>query len=216
MGRPTNECKSNEERAAVCLVAESHNPSVDAVKRAIVEALNEKDQIIEDLRRQVKDDPDADATDFAHPAWWRGQEYGVESCCRVIHEAMESGPPESGSSNCLALNRLKRKIWNLEADNLLLITIVKQAERFINTHGGNGNPPAEYRKMKSLIMPDGLTTAPTVAKALGKTTDDDWMCEPFINKSVDKVKPWSWSLVLLVMFLLGVVFVIIYSVGKSL
>jgi hypothetical protein len=34
------------------------------------------------------DDPELDATDGAHPAWWRGNDYGVEACARGIEQAL--------------------------------------------------------------------------------------------------------------------------------
>lgn len=42
------------------------------------------------------DDPQLDATDFAHPAWWRGYDYGAESTmCEVVK--VLDGEPISGT-----------------------------------------------------------------------------------------------------------------------
>ena len=30
------------------------------------------------------DEPDWDATDWAHPAWWRGEDHGVIGVCRLL------------------------------------------------------------------------------------------------------------------------------------
>lgn len=39
----------------------------------------------------VMDDPILDATDFAHPAWWRGELYGVEEACRFLNRVLDEG-----------------------------------------------------------------------------------------------------------------------------
>lgn len=35
------------------------------------------------------DSPDLDATDGAHPAWWRGEEYGVLSAVRAVNKWLD-------------------------------------------------------------------------------------------------------------------------------
>lgn len=49
---------------------------------------------------QFVDDPEMDATDGAHPAWWRGCDYGVEQVCRIIGAVLDGdpGPHHFGSA----------------------------------------------------------------------------------------------------------------------
>ena len=35
------------------------------------------------------DDPEFDATDFAHPAWWRGCDYSVEKIIKILNEILD-------------------------------------------------------------------------------------------------------------------------------
>ena len=35
------------------------------------------------------DNPDADATDAAHPAWWRGHDQGVWSTCELLTKTLD-------------------------------------------------------------------------------------------------------------------------------
>ena len=51
--------------------------------------------IIQELRwRLIKkidkcwDDPQCDATDFAHPAWWRGEEWSCNMFCKMIDKIL--------------------------------------------------------------------------------------------------------------------------------
>jgi hypothetical protein len=51
-------------------------------------------ELIEKLKLEVYelkslDNPDMDATDFAHPAWWRGCDHGVEKAINAVHGWLE-------------------------------------------------------------------------------------------------------------------------------
>jgi hypothetical protein len=61
------------------------------------------------------DDPEFDATDAAHPAWWRGCDYGAEMTVQAINQVMDTLESSKeftgyfGSASLEALkNRLKR------------------------------------------------------------------------------------------------------------
>jgi len=86
------------------------------LKIAILESENQKLKLeIETLK---KDDPEWDATDAAHPAWWRGCDYGVEKAAEAINNMMdafesknaEADPPSNFGSKELNLlrDRLRR------------------------------------------------------------------------------------------------------------
>jgi hypothetical protein len=44
------------------------------------------------------DDPEADCTDAAHPAWWRGQEYGAHAMIRAVRDALDGRDDGSGTA----------------------------------------------------------------------------------------------------------------------
>jgi hypothetical protein len=48
-----------------------------------------------ELARRPKDDPLFDATDGAHPAWWRGHDDGVRGATERVVDALEK-PPSKG------------------------------------------------------------------------------------------------------------------------
>jgi hypothetical protein len=50
--------------------------------------VTEEDQPV----KPMADDPELDGTDAAHPAWWRGQEYGFDAAMRMIEQALVERP----------------------------------------------------------------------------------------------------------------------------
>ena len=56
---------------------------------------------LDDLRALIqlaKDDPEMDATDFAHPAWWRGNDQGVIVLCGMINKILDGKDEGHGTS----------------------------------------------------------------------------------------------------------------------
>lgn len=60
------------------------------------------------------DDPSLDGTDFAHPAWWRGNDRGVEAMCKIIEKTMRG---ENRGEPSYGLQRISAIVKNL--NNLL-------------------------------------------------------------------------------------------------
>jgi len=46
-----------------------------------------------------KDDPDWDATDFALPAWWRGEKHGAAVICKAVTEILDGKDTGGGTNN---------------------------------------------------------------------------------------------------------------------
>lgn len=42
-------------------------------------------------------DTTKDATDFAHPAWWRGQDHAFNVMCKQVNDILDGVKPESGT-----------------------------------------------------------------------------------------------------------------------
>ena len=68
--------------------------------------LRHRDEItnreLDDLRALIqlaKDDPEMDATDFAHPAWWRGNDQGVIVLCGMINKILDGNDAGHGTSH---------------------------------------------------------------------------------------------------------------------
>jgi hypothetical protein len=59
----------------------------------------------------LPDNPHWDCTDGAHPAWWRGCDYGVESVIRTIRKAVAER--RAGNYGSAALTELVREIIQL-------------------------------------------------------------------------------------------------------
>lgn len=70
------------------------------------EQINEWDQ--EYIRADLYDDPLTDSTDFAHPAWWRAEEYSYVMMCHRITEFLD-GEGYAGTSHT-ELEKIKRRI----------------------------------------------------------------------------------------------------------
>jgi hypothetical protein len=63
--------------------------------------------------RVLPDDPGWDATDGAHPAWWRGSDAGVEGAVAAINKVLdnlEQGQPHTGHFSGASLEALKRRL----------------------------------------------------------------------------------------------------------
>lgn len=41
------------------------------------------------MAEQPWDDPELDATDFAHPAWWRGHDHTTAVFCSLVHDILD-------------------------------------------------------------------------------------------------------------------------------
>ena len=60
----------------------------------------------------MKDNPELDGTDAAHPAWWRGHEHTVAAMCQKIHSLLDGKDDGSGVSND-PWESLRRRLLNL-------------------------------------------------------------------------------------------------------
>lgn len=72
------------------------------------------DEVIE-LRAEVerlRDDPECDATDLAHPAWWRGNDAGVHATVEVIRRVLDSGL-DGGVSGYKPLQEIRERVERL-------------------------------------------------------------------------------------------------------
>jgi len=58
------------------------------------------------------DNPELDATDWAHPAWWRGNDRGVEATCEMLHAIIDGKYPQ-GTVGYEPLERLRWRIQGL-------------------------------------------------------------------------------------------------------
>lgn len=86
--------------------------------------LNLDDKELEDLltvkaeneRLKKLDDPEWDATDAAHPAWWRGEEYGGKQAIRRIRRVMDGEDDGSGVIGDTDAEKIRRDILALKAE----------------------------------------------------------------------------------------------------
>lgn len=70
----------------------------------------ERDRVILDKGVQW-DDEELDATDFAHPAWWRGERYSYMMMCERVNEFLD-GKGNQGTSH-VELEAIKGRIQTL-------------------------------------------------------------------------------------------------------
>jgi len=64
----------------------------------------------------LADNPEFDATDGAHPAWWRGCDHGGEMTVKAINKIMdtlESGEDFAGCFGSESLENLKNRLKRL-------------------------------------------------------------------------------------------------------
>lgn len=76
-----------------------------------------------------EDDPEWDATDFAHPAWWRGSDYTVDQLASQVNEILDGKDDMSGY--CQEPWQTSRKrIFELKSE-------LEKAKRLIETNTAN-------------------------------------------------------------------------------
>jgi len=63
---------------------------------------------------ELADNPELDATDAAHPAWWRGNEAGLICTVRVLNERMDKYPDVHGVYGSPELQQLWQRIAALQ------------------------------------------------------------------------------------------------------
>jgi hypothetical protein len=65
--------------------------------------------------RLAYDDPSLDATDGAHPAWWRGSDAGVAGAVRIVNEALDGPLPLAGCVGGADLEAVRQRAAALRA-----------------------------------------------------------------------------------------------------
>lgn len=74
-------------------LSKASNPmSAGEASNLIFELGNIAMEALNDETTLVPDDPEADATDFAHPAWWRGHDHTAEVFCQLVNEILDGKP----------------------------------------------------------------------------------------------------------------------------
>jgi hypothetical protein len=68
-------------------------------------------------KKESLDHPDWDATDAAHPAWWRGNDRGVQATAERIQSALDGSDDGSGVIGSKELERARRGVLALRAEN---------------------------------------------------------------------------------------------------
>ncbi len=61
----------------------------------------------------IADYPDNDCTDFAHPAWWRGYDYGCSRLIWYINELLDKKVHEDGSMGYEGMQELRKRLIEL-------------------------------------------------------------------------------------------------------
>lgn len=71
--------------------------------------------------RLAYDDPTTDATDGAHPAWWRGSDAGVAGAVRIVNEALDGPLPLPGCVGGADLEAVRQRVAALRASVARLV-----------------------------------------------------------------------------------------------
>lgn len=61
--------------------------------------------------RRAADDPQLDATDDAHPAWWRGDDHGFRTMCAEVESVLDGAEPKGTCRE--PWESLRRRLWAL-------------------------------------------------------------------------------------------------------
>lgn len=61
----------------------------------------------------LPDDPEWDATDFAHPAWWRGNDAGADAVVRRLEKVLDGKDEGAGVLGGRKLEAIRRRLLGL-------------------------------------------------------------------------------------------------------
>ena len=81
--------------------------------------------------RLAYDDPTTDATDGAHPAWWRGSDAGVAGAVRIINEALDGPLPLVGCVGGADLEAVRQRVAALRASVARLVEAGEPLESLV-------------------------------------------------------------------------------------
>lgn len=59
------------------------------------------------------DDPETDGTDLAHPAWWRGNDRGVDAVIEIVNKILDGGNAGGGTFGHAPLNVMRDRLMKL-------------------------------------------------------------------------------------------------------
>jgi len=105
----------------------------------------------ENERLRKLDDPVFDATDAAHPAWWRGEKYGSQQAARKVRKILDGGDDGVGVSSDLDWEKIRRDILALKAENERLKKLTTMAEPQAEHYPGDPPWPTRHRKVWVLV-----------------------------------------------------------------
>lgn len=96
------------------------NPSWE-FKNKVLGWLCETMNAIPSKLQALRDDPESDATDAAHPAWWRGEEYGAFEMVRMVEKILAGQDSGCGMKGNAKVEKARR-------DLISLVTALRDAE----------------------------------------------------------------------------------------
>lgn len=138
-------------------------------------ALVERDETIAQLRADIerlRDDPEADATDFAHPAWWRGQDYCFAVMCKEANEILDGKEP-TGTCN-EPWESLRQRLWRLRAPT------GDAVEEAWKLSGWKGPPPPKINLYSDIWRQvTNIAAAITAAEARGRAAEREEIVQAF-------------------------------------
>ena len=76
------------------------------------------------METAIPDDPEFDCTDAAHPAWWRGCDYGTDSIIREVTAILDGKQPAGSCSE--PWESLRKRLAALTAERARIVALVKQ------------------------------------------------------------------------------------------
>jgi hypothetical protein len=141
-------------------------------------------------KRQQRDDPELDATDGAHPAWWRGNDAGVAGACRVLAAVLDGSDGGSGvvgfeplemlrgrlREQREELERLRARVAELEHLDSLVPELREFVALYAKLHVERYNPPgADPVRVPvsalEMLRKLGLDLPPAAVAALAERTE---------------------------------------------
>jgi hypothetical protein len=92
-------------------VAEQFDAGPGCYPNCVLCYVEKLENCVKELENQ--NDSEWDATDAAHPAWWRGNDYAYEMVCAKIHKVLAGEDKGEGAFGGKELEDIRRRILKL-------------------------------------------------------------------------------------------------------
>jgi hypothetical protein len=115
---------------------------------SVWESIEALDDAIKAEKGMILDDPSNDCTPYQHPAFDRGQRYGVQAVCRTINRILDGNVDRSGTYGEPELQELRERLLTL----LESTKLGKEQDKKSEDNNQVNLSVSEIKQLKHMLM----------------------------------------------------------------